>query len=111
MSNHSVALTGATFDETVNGSEVPIIVDFWADWCGPCKKLAPILDEIASEYTDDVRVAKVNVDEHPEIATRYNVLSLPTLLVFRDGEVIQSLSGARSKAALLEEFGEFLPSH
>lgn len=110
MSTNVSSLSSATFDETVNGASTPVVIDFWAEWCGPCKQIAPILDEIATEYAGDVQVAKVNVDDHPDLATRYRVMSIPTLLVFRDGEVVKTLTGARSKSALIEEFSEFLPS-
>ena len=101
-------LTSATFDEVIGGSTEPVVVDFWAEWCGPCKMIAPILDEIAAEQVGKLRVAKVNVDEHPDVAQRFGVQSIPTLIVFRDGEVAKKVVGAKGKSQLLADFGEFL---
>jgi thioredoxin 1 len=108
MANGIVNLSTNTFDETIIGSDKPVIVDFWAEWCGPCKQIAPILEEIASERSEQLTVAKLNVDDNPELAMRYNVMSIPTLLVFSGGEVSKRLVGAKSKGALLQEFDEFL---
>ncbi len=105
MSDAIVNLTEATFDEVVAGSSEPVVVDFWAEWCGPCKMIAPILDEIAVEKAGDAVIAKLNVDENPSIAQRYGVMSIPTMLVFRDGEVDKRVVGAKGKAQLLEELG------
>ena len=108
MATAIVNLSSNTFDETVSGADKPVVVDFWAEWCGPCKQIAPILQEIAAEHGDDVTIAKLNVDDNPELARRFNVMSIPTLLVFSGGEVSKRLVGAKSKGALLEELDEFL---
>lgn len=108
MSDNILTLSDATFDESVGASEVPVVVDFWAEWCGPCKMIAPVLEDIAGEYSDKLRVAKLNVDDNPAIAQRFGVMSIPTLIVFRDGAEAQRLIGAKGKAQLLEELSPFI---
>jgi thioredoxin 1 len=108
MADGIVTLTSSTFDETVTASDKPVVVDFWAEWCGPCKMVAPILGEIAHEQADKITVAKVNVDENPDLAMRFNVMSIPTLIVFDGGDVKRRLVGAKGKGQLLQELGEFL---
>ncbi|MDA3038271.1 MAG: thioredoxin [Actinomycetota bacterium] len=105
MSEHITNLTEATFDEVVNSSTETVVVDFWAEWCGPCKMIAPILDEIAAEQVNVVKVTKLNVDENPGIAQRFGVMSIPTLLVFKDGEVERRIVGAKGKSQLMAEIG------
>jgi len=105
MSENVTNLTESTFDETISGTTEPVVVDFWAEWCGPCKMVAPILDEIATEQAGKVKVTKLNVDENPAIAQRYGVMSIPTMLVFEGGEVIKSIVGAKPKATLMAELG------
>src|SRR5271163_595390 len=102
MSTESVThLDETTFDQTVSAANVPVLVDFWATWCGPCKMISPVLDEIAREQAGAVRVAKVNVDEDPKLAARFGVRSIPTLLVFSGGELKETLVGLTSKQNLL----------
>lgn len=108
MASGITHLTTATFDETVNSSLTTVVVDFWADWCGPCKRVEPILEELASEYAGELLIAKVDADANPELVTRFGVQSLPTLLVFDGGSVAKTIIGAKGKGALLEELDEFL---
>jgi thioredoxin 1 len=108
MANGITDLTSATFDETVNSSLSTVVVDLWAEWCGPCKQITPILEEIAAEYADELLVTKVNVDENPDIAVRFGVQSIPTLLVIDGGELRKKIVGAKGKGALLQELDEFL---
>jgi len=103
-----VTLSDATFDESVGSADTPMLVDFWAEWCGPCKMIAPVLEEIAGAHGNALQIAKLNVDDNPSIARRYDVMSIPTLLIFRDGEVKKRLVGAKGKAQLLEELAEFI---
>ena len=96
-------ITKETFENEVLQSNIPVLLDFWAPWCGPCRMVGPILDEIAEER-EDIKVCKVNVDEEPELANRYDVMTIPTLMVIRDGEIITQSAGARPKAQILEMF-------
>jgi thioredoxin 1 len=105
MSDAIITLTDATFDEVVNAQEAPVVVDFWAEWCGPCRMIAPILDEIATEQDGKVKIGKLNVDENPGTAQRFGVMSIPTLLVFRGGELDKRIVGAKGKAQLIDELG------
>ena len=108
MAEHIVTLSDATFDESVGGAETPIVVDFWAEWCGPCKMIAPALEEIASEQSGRIRIAKLNVDDNPDTARRFDVMSIPTLLVFQDGQPVKRLVGAKGKGQLLQDLSEFI---
>ena len=107
-SQHIVTLSTGNFEEEVAKSTTPVLVDFWAEWCGPCKMIAPVLEDIAKEHAGKIQIAKLNVDDNPNIARRYDVMSIPTLLVFADGEVKKRLVGAKGKAQLLEELSEFI---
>jgi thioredoxin 1 len=108
MSEGVTTLTATSFDEVVGSAIAPVVVDFWAEWCGPCKMIAPILSEIAEEQGEKIRIAKINVDDAPEIARRFDVMSIPTLIVFQNGEPAHRIVGAKAKHALLEEFAPFL---
>ena len=101
-------LTDSTFDEEIAGSADVVIVDFWAEWCGPCKMIAPILEEIATEQAGKLTVAKLNVDDNPDAARRFEVMSIPTLIVFKDGQPVRRLIGAKGKGQLLEELSEYI---
>jgi thioredoxin 1 len=101
----STAVTTATFDEEVLKSEKPVIVDFWAEWCGPCHAVAPVLDKIVEERCDDLRLVKINVDEEQELMVRYGVQSIPTILLFKDGEPSAAVIGAQPKGAIERALG------
>ena|SRR3990172_3564382 len=97
---HIVTLTEQNFAQEALKSPTPILVDFWAEWCGPCKMIAPVLDELAEEYAGRARIGKVNIDEHQSLATQYGVRAIPTLLLFKQGEVAEQMVGAKSKRDL-----------
>jgi thioredoxin 1 len=107
MADGITDLTDATFDEEINGAAGPVVVDFWAEWCGPCKMIAPVLEEIAAEH-DGLRITKLNVDDNPEAARRYGVMSIPTMIVFQDGAEAKRLIGAKGKGQMVQELSEFL---
>ncbi len=108
MAGNLLELTNETFDEEVGASEVPLIVDFWAEWCGPCRMVAPVLEQIAVENEGKVRLAKLNVDDAPAVAQRFGIMSIPTLMVFKDGQAKKRIVGAKGKGQLLEDLAEFL---
>ena len=108
MADNITTLTDTNFNEEVKGSDEPVLVDFWAEWCGPCKMIAPVLEEIAEEYRGKLRIAKLNVDDAPATAQQFQVMSIPTLILFKDGEVQKRVVGARGKGQLLEEISAFL---
>ena len=102
------AVTDADFEATVLKSDKPVLVDFWAEWCGPCRQVAPILDELADEHGDKITFVKMNVDENPVVPASYRVNGIPTINVYHGGEIVKSIVGARPKAALLKELDEFI---
>ncbi|MEV6136224.1 thioredoxin [Nocardia sp. NPDC051990] len=103
MSENTVTVTDASFADDVLLSAKPVLVDFWADWCGPCKMVAPVLEEIAGTHADKLTVAKVDVDANPGVARDYQILSLPTMMLFSGGKPVKQIVGAKGKAALLRE--------
>ena len=102
------AVTDSTFADEVLASSRPVLVDFWAEWCAPCRMVAPVLEEIATEKAEDLGVAKLDVDSNPETARTYQVTSIPTLILFKGGEVVKRVVGAKGKAALLKELADAL---
>jgi thioredoxin 1 len=101
-------VTDASFEADVLKNDKPVVVDYWAEWCGPCRQVSPVLEEIASEHADKIDVVKLNVDDNPVTSQRYRILNIPTLSVFKDGEVVKEIVGARPKSALLRELADFI---
>ncbi|MET4583798.1 thioredoxin 1 [Conyzicola nivalis] len=104
----AVDVTDATFTDQVLNSEDTIMVDFWAEWCGPCRAVSPILDQIASEHSSKIKIVKLNVDDNPEIAMKYQITSIPAMKVFKGGEVVKTIIGAKPKPAIEADLAEFL---
>ncbi|WP_067797453.1 thioredoxin [Actinomadura formosensis] len=102
------AVTDADFVSEVLDSDKPVLVDFWAEWCGPCRMVAPILEEIAKEHGDKIDIVKLNIDQNPVVPQKYGIMQIPTMNVYKGGEVVKQIMGAKPKAALLRDLAEFI---
>ncbi|MEO3786336.1 thioredoxin [Actinocorallia sp. B10E7] len=102
------AVTDDDFQSEVLDNDKPVLVDFWAEWCGPCRMVAPILEEIAAEHGDKILIVKLNIDENPKVPRDYGIMQIPTMNVYRNGEVVKQIMGAKPKAVMLRELSEFL---
>ncbi|HKY48915.1 MAG TPA: thioredoxin [Acidimicrobiia bacterium] len=107
MSENTITLNDANFNDEITG-ETPILVDFWAEWCGPCRLVAPVLDEIAKEYQGKISIGKLNVDENPRLSATFDVMSIPTMILFKDGVEKKRIIGARPKHSIVSELSEYL---
>ncbi|MEO3822940.1 thioredoxin [Actinomadura sp. B10D3] len=102
------AVTDADFATEVLESDKPVLVDFWAEWCGPCRMVAPILEEISREHGDKIDIVKLNIDDNPQVPQKYGVLQIPTMNIYKGGEVVKQIMGAKPKAALLKDLADFI---
>lgn len=107
MSTNTLTITNDNFEAEVLNSDKPVLVDFWAEWCGPCQMVSPIIDELADDYVGKAKVCKINVDEQADLTMKYQVMSIPTVMIFKNGEVVDKVVGARSKA----DFSDMLSKH
>ncbi|GAB3136479.1 thioredoxin [Marisediminicola antarctica] len=106
--SHALDVTDETFQDLVLSSDKTILVDFWAEWCGPCRAVSPILDQIGAEHADKIQIVKLNVDNNPQTAAKYQITSIPAMKVYRGGEVVKTVIGAKPKGALEADLAEFL---
>ncbi len=101
----ALTITKDNFKEEVLSSDIPVLIDFWASWCGPCKMFAPYINSLSEDLSGTVKVGKINIDEEPELASEYNIMSIPTVILFKDGKAVKSSVGVKTKAQMIEEFG------